>query len=383
MKRLRDDNQTLATLTDQQRTLKALGAYQHTDITVDASTYREVHQQAVDVFHSLASGKSEHWFADAAGIFFTSFMPSDLAKFPSVSVTLSGQDQDGLSRGVVWQISRCLETNHEYMSKCSSYRNLCAIAPSVSQDNLSSSLEPQCRRLPVPSLLGCLQSVAEPVQAYTLRLKTIVETPTCISLANIVSANRKFACYPRYFLEKDRARLAAKLASSLLCLHDSPWLNSSWSSRDVLFATASGDVKRDSFLRPHAKVAFPPRPDRWEAPSAANLEVSFGIRNRPLYSLGMVLLELIMNETLESYKQRDDETEFEVAWRLEREVCGRAGPRWADIVFACLHCPFQTQPDLANEDFLQVVFVNVVTPLIEMARLYEPSVVPGTTDSPD
>lgn len=355
---------------------------------MDASTYREVHQQAVDVFHSLASnvsGKSEHWFADAASIFFTSIMPSDLADCPSFSITLSGQDQDGLSRSIGWQISKCLAIDHEYMSICSSYRNLCAIAPSVSQDNPSNSSKPQCRRLPVPSLVGylqslglpvpslvgCLQSLAEPVGGYTLRLKTILETPTCISLADIVSADRKFACYPRYFLEKDRARLAATLASSLLCLHDSPWLNSSWSSRDVLFATESGDVKRDSFLRPHAKVAFPPRPDQWEAPAAANLEVSFGILNRPLYSLGMVLLELIMNETLESYKQRDDETEFEVAWRLEREVCGRAGPRWADIVFACLHCPFQTQPDLVNDDFLQVIFVNVVTPLMEMARLYE------------
>ena len=95
----------------------------------------------------------------------------------------------------------------------------------------------------------------------------------------------------------------------------------------------------------------------------------FGILNQSLYSLGMVLLELIMNETLESAKQRDDETEQEVAWRLEREVCGRAGPRWADIVFACLHCPFQRTPDLANEEFLQVVALNIVVPLIEMAQL--------------
>ncbi|CAF9914030.1 MAG: hypothetical protein ALECFALPRED_009212 [Alectoria fallacina] len=378
LKRLKDDNQTLATLTDQQRTLKSLGTYQHPGVNVDTATCLEMHRQAVDVFHSLASNvaaKSEHWFAHAASMYFTSFMPPDLADGPAFSIALRGQDQDGLSRSIDWRIAKCMEASHNYLSICDSYRDLCAVAPSVPPDNLSDSVERQTRKSSAPSLLGCLQSSAEPFGGYTLKLETVIETPTSISLAGIVSADRNFACYPRYFLENDRARLAATLASSLLCLHDSPWLKSSWSSRDVFFETASGDVSSESLLRPHTKVAFPRTFDESEPQSTANGEVQpspstqFGILNRSLYSLGMVLLELIMNETLESFKQRNDETESEVAWRLERQVCGRAGLLWADIVFACLHCPFQKTPDLANENFLQLISVHVVTPLIEMARL--------------
>ena len=344
-----------------------------------------MHRQAVDVFHSLASNvapKSEHWFAHAANMYFTSFMPPDMADGPVFSIALRGQDQDGLSRSIDWRVAKCMEANHDYLSICDSYRDLCAVAPSVPPDNLSHSVERQHRKSSAPSLLGCLQSSAEPFGGYTLKLETIVETPTSISLAGIVSADRNFACYPRYFLENDRARLAATLASSLLCLHDSPWLKSSWSSRDVLFETASGDVSSESLLRPHTKVAFLHASDELEPQSTANSEeqpspsFQFGILNWPLYSLGMVLLELIMNETLQSLKQRNDETEFEVAWRLERQVCGRAGPRWADIVFACLHCPFQKTPDLANEDFLQLISVHIVTPLIEMAQLGQTYAVP-------
>lgn len=373
LKRLKDDNQTLATLTDQQRTLKALGTYERPAVTVNVTTYRTVHQQAIDVFHSLASNvaaKSEHWFAHAASIFFTSFMPSDLADSPSFSIVLDGHDRNGLPRSIDWQISRCSETEHNYLSICSSYRNLCAVTQYAVRNNLA------------PSFPGCLQSPANPYGGYTLKFRSIDETPTSISLAGIVSADRSFACYPRYFLENDRARLAARLASSLLCLHDSPWLKSSWSSRDLLFetasgdvSTASGDVSSESLLHPYTKVAFPHAANQSEHQSTADMDAQnslstqFGILNQSLYSLGMVLLELIMNETLESAKQRDDETEHEVAWRLEREVCGRAGPRWADIVFACLHCPFQQTPDLVNEDFLQVVAVNIVIPLIKMAQL--------------
>lgn len=373
LRRLKDDNQTLATLTDQQRALKTLGTYEHPDVTVDVAACRKMHQQVVDVFDSLASNvaiSSEHWFAHAASILFTSFMASGFFDRPSFSIVLNGLDQNGVSQSLDCQIARCSAVEHKYLSICSSYPSF-----HVPKDDLSTHPKSQHRWSAAPPIQGCLRSPAEPFEEYILKFKTIVETPTSISLAGIVSADRNFACYPRYFLENDRARLAATLALSLLCLHDSPWLRSSWSSRDLLFETASGDVSSEALLRPYTKVAFPHAAIQSEPHSSANMHAQhsispqFGILNQSLYSLGMVLLELIMNETLESAKLFDDETEQEVAWRLEREVCGRAGPRWAVIVFACLHCPFQKVPDLANEDFLHVVALNIVMPLIEMAKL--------------
>lgn len=373
LKRLKDDNQTLATLTDQQRTLKVLGTHEHPDVAVDVAACSKMHQQVVDVFDSLAinvATNSEYWSTHAASILFTSFVASGFSDRPSFSFVLNGHGQDGVSRSIDCQIARCSATEHKYLSICSSYQSL-----HLPRENLSTHSKSQHRWSAPPPVQGCLRSPAQPFDEYILKLKTIVETPTSISLAGIVSADRTFACYPRYFLENDRAKLAATLALSLLCLHDSPWLKSSWSSRDLLFQTASGDVGSELLWRPYTKVAFPHATIQSEPQSTADMDTQhsmstqFGILNQSLYSLGMVLLELIMNETLESAKQRDDETEHEVAWRLEREVCGRAGPRWADIVFACLHCPFQRTPDLTNEDFLQVVALNIVMPLIEMAQL--------------
>ena len=166
--------------------------------------------------------------------------------------------------------------------------------------------------------------------------------------------------------------------------HETPWLKEDWSSRDVLFELELGqpeDLGRNSLMQPFKRAIVPVPPHQLPRNAVPNQSASlaagqqqFGILNQILYHLGMVLLELTMDGTLASLRLREDETEEQIAWRVEREVCGRAGPRWADIIFACLHCPFgqwqRKRPDLMDDDLCQAVMAHVITPLMEMTQLY-------------
>ena len=246
-----------------------------------------------------------------------------------------------------------------------------------------SSQSSKASTLSIPSFR--IQSSSDTSQYYALNLLTARKDPKSISLSGILSGKHNLSCFPQQrFFERDRARLAAMLASSVLFFHETPWLKDNWSSSDVLFELELGqseDLGRSSLLQPYKRVTVPLPPPQQPYTTVPNPSTSlavgqqqFGILNQILYHLGMVLLELIMDATLASLRVHENETEEQIAWRVEREVCGRAGPRWADIIFACLHCPFgqwqRKQPDLMDDDLCQAVMAHVISPLMEMTQLY-------------
>ena len=192
-----------------------------------------------------------------------------------------------------------------------------------------------------------------------------------ISLSEILTANRPYSGFPGYFFERDRARLAATLVSSVLCLHNTPWLKDpSWTRLVSFELDKTRDLSRYSLQRPFRSLSLPlPTDSSDPATDLTPLNEQFGVLNPMLYSLGMVLLELVMNEPLDNLRLNETETEIQIAWRVEREVCRRSGPRWADIISACLHCPLHQEPNLENDDFLGKIIAAVLTPLEEMADL--------------
>ncbi|RAH61706.1 hypothetical protein BO85DRAFT_483731 [Aspergillus piperis CBS 112811] len=173
--------------------------------------------------------------------------------------------------------------------------------------------------------------------------------PTDMSLHTILSSGTRYQQFPGYFYEWDRVNIAALVALSVVSLHNSNWLDSSFSSNQVFFTLFN---------------------DNTTGPPA-----TFGIRNRALYNLGIMLLELVLNESLSSLRVPDLggalETEDQVAWRLEREVCGKAGPVWADVVSKCLHCPFMGNSQLYDDSFASAVYMNIVQPLLGMVDLLD------------
>lgn len=163
------------------------------------------------------------------------------------------------------------------------------------------------------------------------------------------------------------------IASSALSLHRSPWLNVSLSSKAIYVEVKNDDIDEQALLRPYFKEMIPPKSVvQSEGLTGGLNKEAFGVRNRHLYNLGAIMLELIMNRPLRYFQKGQrpfEETEDEIAWRIEHQVCGRSGPVWADIVSKCLHCPFPSAPDLEDDVFLAAVYAEVIEPLMAMTKL--------------
>ncbi|PLN81275.1 hypothetical protein BDW42DRAFT_169102 [Aspergillus taichungensis] len=127
-----------------------------------------------------------------------------------------------------------------------------------------------------------------------------------MSLHDILSSSQKFTRFPRYFFEMDRAVLAATIAATVLCLHGSPWVEPSLSNRNIFITIVNGDFDNKTLLNPFFKMSLQAADDSLPPvgladPSSCS-QPNFGIRNRHLYNLGIILLELVMNEPLSAFQ---------------------------------------------------------------------------------
>lgn len=196
--------------------------------------------------------------------------------------------------------------------------------------------------------------------------------PPIVSLREILGSNGKYSCFPRYFFEGDRSRLAASLSSAVLFYSTRGWLVPDWTSSDILLNAENRDVEPSSLRNPFmlfslAKSAISER--TLASQQGALAAQQFGVRNRWLYALGTVLLEILLNSPLESYRERREESRAEIAWRIEKLAMQHGGPRWAEIIFRCMHCPFSEQPDLSTTAFFDRVYTDVVQPLLAFTNL--------------
>ena len=185
------------------------------------------------------------------------------------------------------------------------------------------------------------------------------------SLKDVISDDISYTCFPRYFYERDRLYLAILLTCCVLGLHASPWLPEDWTSKDILFEADKGDIAHAALKKPYLTAILS---SEMLGESSTSLS-TVGIRNRPLYALGMVILEILMGKPLDAKKTESDSHEYETAWRIEQEICSRELPLWRTVVGRCLHCPFEEEElDLGNEPFAQRIQTDILFPLVDALR---------------
>lgn len=176
---------------------------------------------------------------------------------------------------------------------------------------------------------------------------------------------------------KDRLNLAMILSSSLLQLHSTPWLNSAWSSNDILFNLENKlPIVSHPFVARHFTVG------------QSFLQVGPSTDSREsLLRLGIVLLELLFNALLEKqpfYKecfgpkgQPNEYTDRTAAMRWEQFAVGEGGEDYANVVRQCLGCCFgPASTDLTNAELCQAVHEAVVEPLQSIVATFSGSHVP-------
>ncbi|GME37337.1 hypothetical protein BT63DRAFT_422895 [Neofusicoccum parvum] len=162
---------------------------------------------------------------------------------------------------------------------------------------------------------------------------------------------------------KNWRTLAFALASGIIQVYNTPWLQDSWSSSDIhvdLQTTTLYVIKNFSptIPDPHSSTAHQNNP-----------QDNLLVKNRALFSLTIALLELTYGAPLSSHKTPADlddaYTPYRIAERLTKKVQDDELPRFASVVGRCMYptpegaCEFS----FSNEGVRKRFWKEIVTPL--------------------
>jgi hypothetical protein len=175
------------------------------------------------------------------------------------------------------------------------------------------------------------------------------------------------------FAQQDRLKLAITLASSVLQLHQTPWLDENWGKDSIFFVKRPGKTQFD---QPFVSVNI----DQSKQSTMRTLpnRMNRVIRNRTLYALGVALIELYYRKPISDLHRDEDGplntgdvlsdlmTEFNTADRLAEALLSEAGAKYSDAVRRCIRCEFDGRTSsLEDTKFQKAVFRGVVAQLQE------------------
>jgi len=167
----------------------------------------------------------------------------------------------------------------------------------------------------------------------------------------------------------ERLQLAALLASSVMQLHETSWLNELWCSRDIFFKrTDTGCVQ---FNEPYLKSIF--------HTAQANISHTGALKkddwgdcmfycNRAIFKLGIMLIEIYYWQPFEELVQGRGRPE--VVREIIPELSRNAGKWYGCVVSLCLGGLGCEAIDLEHEGFKNAVYEKIVAPLEENLKLF-------------
>ncbi len=179
-----------------------------------------------------------------------------------------------------------------------------------------------------------------------------------------------------FMSRRNRLYLGVVIASSVLQLHGTNWLQQTFRSSHFEFlrtGNSSIDYSRPYLSHPIVEPQESGHVQKAEATWIASI-----IPYQPLFALGVSLIELSLGQTLSSLQEEDDQgpdpliTESTTARRVLQKVFEESGLRYRDVVRSCIECNFENRvKDLNDEDFQQAVFDRIVAPLMEDLRVFD------------
>lgn len=186
-----------------------------------------------------------------------------------------------------------------------------------------------------------------------------------------ISTLRSALQWRRRFPKRDRVRLAVVLASSVLQLHETPWLDDNWGIDNIHFVERPGMTLYDQPFVSRSLDA-----SSTSSTTSVPKHLARMIQNQPLFALGVALIELWYGESLSELHEVDDGpldptdmqgnfiTRLNIAYRLADELADDAGAKYSDAVRRCIRCDFSLRSNsLENVQFQKAVFQGVVAQL--------------------
>ncbi|PVH91949.1 hypothetical protein DM02DRAFT_620215 [Periconia macrospinosa] len=171
------------------------------------------------------------------------------------------------------------------------------------------------------------------------------------------------------FTRKEKLILSVVLAHNVLYFCDTPWLRE-WDKEQVLFDQPL------SATAPYVDAYFPAG---FNLAATAQTDANRPVHPCPsILALGILLLEIAVNSTIESKRTRKDlDSNGNVTANTDQFTAQRLLPSirndlnhiddiHIEVIEACLNCNFydrNIRPNLDNPDFRQKVYENIIRPL--------------------
>lgn len=191
-----------------------------------------------------------------------------------------------------------------------------------------------------------------------------------VSLHQILDAKPNQSTAPVAIKLKDRYELALLLASSILQLYNTSWLNDNWTRSEVhLLKTCTDNTLAKNFYVSKSFCGTASQSSSSPDPDLALL------RNPSIFNLGLALLELTFGHPIEFYETEKDlrdgkrttMTYLSIAKRLIEQIEDYEGQRYSDVVSRCIYCDFGSRvTSFDNDKFRQNFYEGVVVPLEEI-----------------
>jgi hypothetical protein len=201
-------------------------------------------------------------------------------------------------------------------------------------------------------------------QEYTMYIAKGLEHWTSISLTD--------ALLQTSFMRRMRFRCGVTIASGVIQLSNTPWLSENWTKEDVVIIHRPASPSyEDIFVTSDFSTT---RKD----PPATHSSMDRIIRNKSLFTLGTILIELWYGKTIQQLHIEEDGpietnhgmmktmTAWSTAERLTEELYSEAGEMYAEVVRRCIRCDFDfdhRSSDLKDDTFIRAVYDKVVRPL--------------------
>lgn len=176
-----------------------------------------------------------------------------------------------------------------------------------------------------------------------------------------------------------RVKLARYLATAVLYYHTTPWLKDGWRSKDVRFLGDPESLLRNASLSlPYMITSI-----HASAPSTALQTQSSEdyniIRNKVLFGLGVMFLELAYQSPIENLQKPIDLergvspefTEYFRARRLADQSFDRLGLNFTKMVRKCLFCDFGHDNDFKSLALQEAFYRDIIGGLGDLEKYFE------------
>jgi len=179
-------------------------------------------------------------------------------------------------------------------------------------------------------------------------------------------------CHPKPAL-LDRLILGVNIASAMMQLYESGWLNASWGKNDIFFLQgAHGPVLE----RPLIHRVFHDQKDKASPDSMPKdcneSEWALTCSNQSIFYLGVILIELwywkplsLLQTESGWFQENSSPSEFDTARRFVRDLLVNAGASYGQAVNLCIMGWGETETQLDREGFRSEVYTKIVYPLEE------------------